>query len=197
MFCQLFDNMCPIVSLPYSQTAPNTCLAYTEHFDLSPFIVIGGPGLVIHGPFDCWHVKCSVPIPKAEIMSFVFSCLTYDLRTITGSSVKLQRLPLAHLAAAWEMCGPRPPSEMSEKLFCQIFKMIPSDLWLFFCKPCVFTVLCAEKFPVFVWGPEVQLICVCPLSEIFIPAVRRLWVSCTESRGWSVAYLTIMYFLLY
>lgn len=120
LFCQLFDNMCPL----YSQTAPNTWLTLIDHFDLSPFVVIGGPGLVIHGPFDCWHVKCSVPIPKAESWFagiFVFSCLTSDPRTITGSSVKQQRLPLAHLAAAWEMCGPRPPSEMSEKIFCQMY----------------------------------------------------------------------------
>lgn len=90
LFCQLFDNMCPIVSLPYSQTAPNTCcLAVTEQFDPSPCVVIGGSGLVIHGPFDCWHVKCLVPIPKAEswcARSFVFSCLTSDPRTITSSS---------------------------------------------------------------------------------------------------------------
>lgn len=66
LFCQLFDKMCPIVSLPYSLGTPNTCLALTEQFDLSPCVVIGGPGLVIHGPFGCWHVKCSVPIPKAE-----------------------------------------------------------------------------------------------------------------------------------
>lgn len=66
LFCQLFDKMCPIVSLPYSLGAPNTCLALTEQFDLSPCVVIGGPRLVIHGPFDCWHVKCSVPIPKAK-----------------------------------------------------------------------------------------------------------------------------------
>lgn len=58
MFCQLFDNMCPALSLLNSQTAPNTCMALTEQFDLSTCIVIGGPGLVIHGPFDCWHVKC-------------------------------------------------------------------------------------------------------------------------------------------
>lgn len=62
LFCQLFGYMCP----PYSQTAPNTCLTLIEHFDLPPFVVIGGPGLVIHGQFDCWHVKCSVPIPKAK-----------------------------------------------------------------------------------------------------------------------------------
>lgn len=49
-----------------SQGAPITCLALTEQFDLSPRVVIGGPGLVNYGSFVCWHVKCSVPIPKAE-----------------------------------------------------------------------------------------------------------------------------------
>lgn len=91
---------------PYSQTSPNTCMALKEQFDLSPCVVIGGPGLVIHGPFDCWHVKCSVPIPKAEswfARSFRFQL--FDLRP--GSYYWLlmylqaaKRLPLAHLAAA-------------------------------------------------------------------------------------------------
>lgn len=66
MFCQLFNNMPPpppfIPKLPLIPAYPK------ERFDLSPFIVIGGSELVIHGPFDCRHVKCSVPIPKAEIM---------------------------------------------------------------------------------------------------------------------------------
>lgn len=133
LFCQLFDNMCPIVSLSYSQTAPNTCcLAVTEQFDPSPCVVIGGSGLVIHGPFDCWHVKCLVPIPKAEswcARSFVFSCLTSDPRTITGSSrifkQQQQQLRLAHLAAAWVMCGPRPPSEMGKNYSIKYSKWFP------------------------------------------------------------------------
>ena len=137
LFCQLFDNMCPIVSLPYSQTAPNTCcLAVTEQFDPSPCVVIGGSGLVIHGPFDCWHVKCLVPIPKAGswcARSFVFSCLTSDPRTITGSSriftqqqqQQQQQPPLAHLAAARAMCGLRPPSEMGKNDSIKYFKWFP------------------------------------------------------------------------
>lgn len=59
-----------------------------------------------------------------------------------------------------------------------------------FLYPSVFAFLiCAEKFPVFVWGLEVQLICICPLSDIFISAVRRLWESSFQSRRWSVEYV--------
>lgn len=113
LFGQLFDNMSPVVCLSYSQDTPNTWLASTEQFDLSPRVVIGDPGLAIHGPFDCWHVKCSVPLPKAESWcagSFVFSCLTSDPRAITGSwytfkqQQQQQQMQLVYLAPAWEMC---------------------------------------------------------------------------------------------
>lgn len=83
LFCQLSANMCLIVPPPvHPQGAPQTCVALTEQFDLSPCVVIGGAGVVIHGPFHWWHVKCSVLIPEAEsgfAESFVFSCLTFDL----------------------------------------------------------------------------------------------------------------------
>lgn len=109
LFCQLSYNMSPVVSLPYSHGTPNTWLASTEQFDLSHCVVIGDPGLVIHGSFDCWHVKCLVPLPKAEPWcagSFVFSCLTSDPKTITGSwyTFKQQQMRLVHLAAGWGIC---------------------------------------------------------------------------------------------
>lgn len=102
-----------------SQSVPKVALlpaAFKSSY--SPFVVIGRPELVIYGLFDCWHVKCSVPTPKAELGlagSFVFSCLTFDLRT--GASVK--RHSFLGLASP-ELCGPRPPSETSENDFCQI-----------------------------------------------------------------------------
>lgn len=100
VFCGIYTLHCYVscccadVSLPYSQSTPNTWPASTEQFDLSPRVVIGEPGLVIHGPFDCWHAKCSVPIPKAESWcagSFIFSCLTSDPSAITSSWYTLKQ----------------------------------------------------------------------------------------------------------
>lgn len=102
----VWQHVSPCV-LPYSQTAPNTCVALTEQFDLSPCVLIGGPGLVIHGPFDCWHVKCLVPIPKAESWfagSFVFSCLTSDPRTITCYSCIFKQQQQQHVASGSPCC---------------------------------------------------------------------------------------------
>lgn len=112
-FVGCFDNISLIVSL-YSQGTPNTCLAVEQQFDLWPFVVIGGPGVVIHGLFDCWHVKCSVPIPEAEPWfagSFIFSSLTSDPVVITGSwRILTQQQCPAHLAIAvsdvWSQTAP-------------------------------------------------------------------------------------------
>lgn len=56
LFCQLLHNICPIVPLPYSQDAPNTCLASTEQFDLSPHVVIGGTWAA--NPRAVWLLAC-------------------------------------------------------------------------------------------------------------------------------------------
>lgn len=93
---QMFPEECILLAVVsavgqhVSQSIPKVALIpATFKSSYSPFVVIGRPELVIYGLFDCWHVKCLVPTPKAELWlagSFVFSCLTFDLRT--SASVK-------------------------------------------------------------------------------------------------------------
>lgn len=174
--------MSPIVSFPYSQGAPNTCLALTEQFDPSPCVVIGGPGLVIHGPFDCWHVKCLVPIPKAEswfagssrfqlfdLWPRSYYWLLMHLQaaaTTSGSPLLLhERCVVPDLLVRWR----KRASLSNIQSFLQISGLS--------CVSCMCLLFCyvLKSFLFFFWGPKVQLICICPLNDIFVPAVRRQW----------------------
>lgn len=121
------------------------------------------------------------------VICWEFRFQLFDLWPKNRCLGQAAQLPPAYLAALLELCGPRPPSEMTENYVCRRFSHICGMVFLY---PSVFAfVICAEKFPVFVWGLEVQLISICPLSDIFIPAVRRLWESSIQSRRWSVEYV--------
>lgn len=88
------------------------------------------------------------------------------------------------------MCGPRPPSEMGNRMICWISWKFSSDLWPSFCK---LLFCCVLKNRCFSLRPRV---CICPLRDIFVSAVRSQWIFSTKSRALSVKVLNLMWFCL-
>lgn len=134
--------------------------------------MFGGPGLVIHGPFDCWHVKCSVPIPQAESWFAQFHFQLFDLWP-WGYCLLLTHL-LSSCRSLWLTLL---ISQVGGKSTSNIWNVCLGFLVLIFH---VGVLVCAEMFPVYSSRPSgaVNL----HLSLRDVSAVRRDWVS----RWWSV-----------